>query len=136
MNLISPRHKVGNAIELFTSFQDPKSKAKRGTYWWDTASCLTQYYGDDLLENYIYEARDYYYPKLFKGVPTGTIISSVKDALDTEQKSGRIKGRASWKVEHTLSKNVCSKYKCSFSCTINRLLKGNLDPFDIEYDVD
>jgi hypothetical protein len=51
---------------------------------------LTQYYGSKNLNNFVYEAKDYYYPFLFKNVPTGTITTSVAKAMDISQKTGSI----------------------------------------------
>ena len=84
MTLESPVLTPTNALEMWIAFKDDKAEIEKGKIHYDIANCVTSFYGNDNLKNFNYEAHDYYFSTYFKGVPFGTVLSSVELALDTK----------------------------------------------------
>jgi len=122
LTAFTPRLESRSILEMYLAFKDKNNSTETKDFY-DTVSCVVEYFGDEQLPNMIYETFDFYGDKLLHEAPSGTYFTSVKSHLDTERSPIEgMKGTSSWKVNNTESVNSCNQSYCSYKCLISRPL--------------
>ena len=118
---------------MWIAFKDNKSAADKTFY--DIGTCATLFYNKETINNYKYEANDFYSDKFPYDAPVNELYGYFGSKLDTKKDGGK----NSWLIDDKLSKNECldDLPYCTYTCTLYRQMKQKITHnTDIEFTAD